>query len=441
MSSCKKSCFRHTPTQVFLATALLIVVCSVCSLHAAIAAKKSTLSEQRAILTDQSTVSRELVQKNRELSLEKERANQITRDDNPTDNGSFIPAVSLYVDKFTQSEAHMSLPEIKKLIAKNYDIKPYDKFIAAILSNEKKYKDNYYVFYHGADNVWRLPQDLYTQLYAYFNPLGYRATKDFTFLRFEDEHGPSSVQDFLVAELKKSGLINDHGEMGAILLSTNLALFGNVGVPSECTWEYFIKSRGHTNPSHVTYEKIMNRFGLTHKYINDLMSLVKLYDTKEQTIVQIFIPKDKVDQIGYLSWIKGIPAHKETMDWVKRSVKNKIYEKTQPAIIDLTEIFKREQEENPIFKNLMERAKEGDFSLNDFLHIYRNNPEKIVDINDVMARLIFTPDILLNPDSGVKLFRFSTVTPERLQLYHQRLNEVIDKIIAEKRLFNKLLWF
>jgi hypothetical protein len=435
MRPLKKTCFRHTTTQVFLATVLCVFLFSVYALYAAVATKKPVSAEQSNILTAQSSVSKERIQNMRQLSLEKERANQFVRDDQATHHVPFAPAVSIYSDRFTQSEAHMSLPEIKKLIAKNYDLKPYDKFIAAILSNEKKYKDGYYVFYHGTDNVWRLPQDLYTQLYAYFNPLGYRATKDFTFLRFEDEYGPSSAQEFLVAELKKSGLINDHGKMGAILLSANLALFGNVGVPSECTWEYFMKSRGHANPSRITYEKIMDKFGLTHKYIEQLMSLVKLYDTKEQTIVQIFVPKDKVDQIGYLSWIKGIPAHKETMDWVKRSVKNKTYPKTQPAIVDLTETFKHEQEVNPIFKNLMERVEAGDFSLDDFLHMYRNNPEKIVDINDVMARLIFTPDVLLNPDSGVKFFRFSTATPERLQVYHQRLNEIVDKIIAEKNAF------
>ena len=435
MRSCKKSCFRYAPTHVILVAVLLVILCSVYTLYAAIGVKKPALAEQSSVLTGQSAVSKERVQSLQQLSLEKERANQVTRDDEATHKVSLAPSVSMYSDKFTQSEAHMSLPEIKKLINKNYDIKPYNTFIASILSNEKKYKDDYYVFYHGTDNVWRLPQDLYTQLYAYFNPLTRHATKDFTFLRFEDEYGPANAQDFLVAELKKSGLINDHGKMGAILLSVNLALFGNVGTPSECTWEYFIKSRGHANPSRVTYEKIMDRFGLTHKYINDLMSLIKLYDTKEQTIVQVFVPKNKVDQIGYVSWIKGIPAHKETMDWVKRSVKNKTYSKTQPAIVDLTETFKHEQEVNPIFKNLMERVEAGDFSLDDFLHMYRNNPEKIVDINDVMARLIFTPDVLLNPESGVKFFRFSTVSPERLKIYHQRLNEVVDKIIVEKNAF------
>src|SRR5579871_5358811 len=71
------------------------------------------------------------------------------------------PAVTLAqktTDLYTQSQAHMSVPEIKKLIDKTYDTKPYQKLINQILETEKKYAD-YYVFYHGLDNVWRLAQD------------------------------------------------------------------------------------------------------------------------------------------------------------------------------------------------------------------------------------------------------------------------------------------
>src|SRR5579872_5442339 len=66
------------------------------------------------------------------------------------------------VDKYTQSQAHMSLPEIKSLIAKTYNTKPYKNIIAAALAKEETYKNDYYVFYHGTDNVWRLAQDVYT---------------------------------------------------------------------------------------------------------------------------------------------------------------------------------------------------------------------------------------------------------------------------------------
>jgi hypothetical protein len=334
------------------------------------------------------------------------------------------------IDKFTQSQAHMSLPEIKKAIATHYKTKPYQKLIDSMLAAEEKYKNDYYVFYHGADSVWRLPQDLYLKLYTYFNPIRMSGVKDFIFLRFEDVHGPTLVQEFLMNELKKQGLINDHGQIGAFLLSANLALFGNVGTPSECTWQYFIKSRGHKSPNREIYEKMFNKFGLDKQYIAEVMSLVKLYQTKEEMLLQIFIPKELVDKIGYLAWVRGIPAHDETIQWVKRGVKDKLYQKTQQALDDLTRVFKQEQVNNPLFEDMMDHIRAGDFKLNEFLHVYRNTPEKIKYINDVMARLIITTDVLLNPRSGVKMFRYSTVTSHQLQTYLQALDKIFVKIIS-----------
>ncbi len=372
----------------------------------------------------------------RNFSLDKERQDQEKRDEQSTHGEKVHSIVSATSDKYTQTEAFLSLPDMQKLIAKHYNIKPYQKLIDAIVTNERRYKDNFYVFYHGTDNSWRLPQDLYTQLYAYFNPFELPATsQEFTFLRFEDISSQPKAKDFLVNELKNNGLVNDHGKMGAILLSVNLSLFGNVGDPSECTWEYFIKTRGHLAPDRKIFEKIMDKFHVTHKYIDELMALTKLYETKEETIIQIFVPKNKIDEIGYLAWVKGLPADEETIAWIESHVKNKAFTKRSFAIVDLTDQFKQEQEKNPLFKNLIARAEKGDFSLDSFLNVYRNRPQDIKNINTVSARLIFTPDVLLNPASGVKFFRYSTATPEQLKRYHERLNEVVNKIIAEKSSF------
>ena len=334
-------------------------------------------------------------------------------------------------DLFTQSQAHMSVPEVKKLIDATYDTKPYSKLIASILDREKEYAADY-VFYHGTDNVWRLVQDVYTLLYAHFNNLPADLTKTFVFLRFEDVKAPISFQDFLITRLKENGLINDH-TMGDFIIAANVALFGNVGTDPECSWQYFIKSRGHAIPNRATYEKIMDSFGLTHKYIDELMSLVKLYQTKEQTILQIFVPKDKVNSIGYLAWIRGIPAYQEMMHTVLKSVQDKKFAKTAPALDYYTSLFKGEQEKNPLFKGLMDRVKEGEFSLSYFLDFYRNQPDRIEDINNFQARLFITKDVLLNPTSGVKIFRCSMATDAQLKKYNEALDTVIQKILAEKK--------
>ena len=341
-------------------------------------------------------------------------------------------------DRFTQTEAFLQVKKVKDKLAEESSSKfiPYLNIVSDCLVKEQELKNSHYVFYHATDNEWRLAQDLYTQLYTRQNP-GKRVGESFTFLRFDD-FPERNAKEFLVNELSKNGLVDDTGKLGAILLSVNLALFANVGWDTSCTWEYFLKDMGHKVPDRKIYQKMMDKFGLTHKYIDELLSLVKLYDTKENTLLQIFIPQNEVDDIGYLAWSKGIPMHEKSIDWIQNYKKQKNLTKKggkHPTVIAMEELatrFKKEKEKNPLFKDLMESVQEGDFSVAAFLKVYRNTPWSISNINNTQVRLIFSPDVLLNPASGVKFYRYSTVSKKKLSEYYKRLNEVVDKIIAEK---------
>lgn len=379
----------------------------------------------------QKNIEKELLQPSiGKLSLEQIHALSEDQNSQITRSLKITPAAQIQSDKFTQSQAHMSVPEIKKLIDTKYNIKPYQKMIDAIIGREIEYKDDYDVFYHGMNNLWYVPQDLYTRLYFHFKKLPVELLKSFVFLRF-DGMLPSfvNVQDFLVKQLTTNGLVNDH-ELTEMLIATNLALFGNVGNDPECTWQYFMKVRNKIEPDRKMYEKILDIFGLSYTHIDELMQLTKLFNTPEQTIVQIFVPKNKVDEIGYLAWVRGNPAHKQTIDMVLQSLQSKKFEKSSVAMDYYTALFKKEQEKSPVFKNLLERVQAGDFKLSYFLKFYRNYPELIQDINRYQARLIFTHDVLLNPLSGVKIFRYSAVKPEQLQKYQQKFDEVFKKIVA-----------
>lgn len=362
-------------------------------------------------------------------ALQKEQIKQEKRDN--IDNRSIAEVVAATTsDRFTQTEAHLQLPEVRKLIEKNYQVEPYLNLIATVLANEAKFKDTHYAFYNTTPNEWRLAQDLFTRLYAYEHPINLK--EGFKFLRFNNESINATAQGFLVNELKEKGLVDDNTETGAIMISVNLALFGNVGFPGECSWDYFVNTKGHKAPRRKTFEDMMIRFGLNQKHVDEIISLVDVYDTTEDTIVQILVPKDKVDEIGYLAWVKGIPAHGETIKWILDHAKSKSFEKhVKPLMEKLTAEFKANPN-NPLYKSMMEGVQAGDFSLNAFLKIYCNTPWKIEEINDVTARLLFTPNVLLNPDSGVKFFRFSTVSSHKLNQYNDRLNKLIDKLIAEK---------
>lgn len=363
------------------------------------------------------------------VALQKEIAKQEERDSIDARPLNEV-AASTTPTRFVQTEAHLQLPYVRELIAKNYKVEPYLDTISTVIANEARYKDTHYAFYNTTSNMWRLAQDLYTRLFVRFNPE--KKLAGFKFLRFDDESVNASAQGFLVNELREKGLVDDNSATAAVLLSVNLALFGNVGFAGECSWQYFVSPAGHRAPYRETYEKMMNKFGLTDKYIDQLMALVDIYDTKEDTIVQVLVPKNKIDEIGYLAWVKGIPAHQGTIDSILRSSKSKSFEKVKPTMEKLTAQFAAQKESNPLYKDMMEGIQSGDFGLDAFLKVLCNKPWELKEANDYTARLLFTPDVLLNPDSGVKFYRFSTASKSKLKEYNTKLNAIIDKLVAEK---------
>ncbi len=339
-------------------------------------------------------------------------------------------------DKYTQSEAHLSLRHIRELITRTYNIEPYLNIVSSCIAREGELKQSHYVFYHGLRNIWRVPQDLYRKLYERLHPLTQKI-EDFEFLRWKPSGDLKvSAQTFIVDQLVNYGLINDnYPDTSAILLSTNLALFGNVGFAGEATWEYFVKPKSHITPKPENFKEILDIFGATHEYIGQLIQLSDILYTKEQTLMQIFIPKEIVDYVAYIAFLQGIPADKQTMDWILEHVprkRKKLYTQYEKALKKIREVFKTEQDRFPIFKELHERAEEGDFSVSALLEIYRNTPRKIDNINYLQARLVFTKDVLMTPGIGIKYFRYDTISREKMREYNQKLDEIVDQIIQER---------
>lgn len=341
-----------------------------------------------------------------------------------------------YPDLYTQSQAQVSLPHIRKLIAQNYTTTPYLNIISAALAKEGIFKRTHYVFYHGVDNVWRVPQDLYRKLYERLNLIGEKV-KDFEFIRWKlPRKVETSAQEFLFEEFKRHGLIDDNRiESKAVLLSTNLALFGNVGAPTECTWDYFMKPRSYKKPEPSDFEGVLSTFGISNKYVGQLIDLSNflLKSSREQTLLQIFIPKEIVDYVSYLSYARGLPADEQLRGWIRHTKeRRKKFHKPHRYINAFKEvegIFRKEQEKNPKFKELLDRIEKGDYSIERLLKVYCNTPWKIDHINRLQARLVFTKNILTTPGIGIKFFRYDNISKEKLDEYNQRLDKIIDQMI------------
>jgi hypothetical protein len=397
--------------------------------------------------TKNATVDETDLEQEQEMSLEREQKRQEKKAGIDTRSLQEVEEQTSS-NRYSQTEAYFQIPAMRELVFETFNESNYKPvyhmdIISRVMSREASLNNKYWAFYHGHINDWMLPQDVFKELNNHFRPEK-KAGDDFIFVRFTDQELPRA-QEFLEETMKESGLIDDNGNAQGMLLSTNVSLFGNTAFKGESTWRYFMTPIAHVPFKKVILEEMMTKFGVTHKYIDELLDLLELIRGKEQTLLQIFIPKNIVDDVGYISWITGIPAHQETIDWVRNNVKKKVYKpelieegkgKTAEmvALEDLQQKFQKQREKNPLYKEIMQSIEEGDYSANALLKIYCNKPWDLPNINFIQARLVLSTYALLNPDSGIKFFRYTTVKPYMMEAYKKRLHDIIQKIVAEKEI-------
>jgi hypothetical protein len=342
-------------------------------------------------------------------------------------------------EKYTQTQAYLEVPKLRELVTNSFggDFQPvkHMDIISRVMAVEADLRDTHWAFYHGVSNVWTVWQDTYTELFNHFYPnKAKEGDSDFIFLRARGKANITAT-DFLVDSLKEYGLVDDNGKQKAVLLATNMFLFGNSKIQGESTWKYMMTDKTHERPSRNLYKSIMDEFNVSDQYIDELMSLVNLLKARQQTLLQIFVPKNLIDDVGYVSWTRGIPAHEASISWVKKSgIRGEGGETgAVRALGILRNTFKKEQEKNPLFAEMLETIQNGGYSIDDFLTKCCNDPLNVPNMDGLQARLIFTDDILLNPGSGVKMYRYSGIDYHTMQNYKKQLNAIIKKIIATKK--------
>lgn len=334
-------------------------------------------------------------------------------------------------DRFVQSEAHVYSAEIRQLIQSNFNIIPHLDVIATCVVREEEHSKTHDVFYHALNNEWLLTQDLDKQLYAATKSPNQK-TMSGEFVPLRASIGESvTARDYLINQFATRGNIDDTLPSNkGFLLSTNLALFGSVGWRFECTWNYFMAPSSREPFDKKYIEAILNKYNFSPKYADELVALVDiLRRSKTESLVQIFIPRALVDEIAYVAWVKGIPAHQKTIKWAMDVTRKQ--NDPRWAINKLTEMFKDEQQQNPLFKETIQLINEGKFGVRELLGAYRNKPWEVDNLNLLQARLIITKEILLNPTSGVKFYRYSTLDAKDVDEYRIKLNAIVDRMVRE----------
>lgn len=304
------------------------------------------------------------------------------------------------------SDAHLSFPGLKEIVDREWEeffVTHFD-LVDTALERERSHANDYYVFYHAQRKEFRVVQDFIREIFEYIRVC--EEQKAFQFLRFwGDIPNFANAENFIDETNKKYGpLWNDHNpEIAKQLLSVNLSLFGNCTMIAawECSFDYFMASRSvmfaHAELK-TLFDVIFRYFGFDNKYISDLIALAQVIDTKEGSLFQIFIPWQIVDDCAYICTPGGVPIA------------------------------------NPL--------KEGDFDIQKGRHVtishilaqYRKaipNIDHPYAIDKLQARLVFSWDKLLNPASGIKIYRYTTVSDQALASYKKQLKEIVQTMLRD----------
>jgi hypothetical protein len=65
------------------------------------------------------------------------------------------------------------------------------------------------------------------------------------------------------------------------------------------------------------------------------------------------------------------------------------------------------------------------------LEQYQHDPNALGNFDELQARILLAQDGLLNPESGILIFKYTTAAKATWQLYQERLKAIVEAIFAE----------
>lgn len=307
----------------------------------------------------------------------------------------------------TQTEAHLSV--FAPCRATPNEREDYPQIVDQAMAREQEHNDGYYVFYHAQELEYYVLQDFVKELYRILNlrePLD-----DFVFLRawYEKVEGPKNPNEFtdahkiLLSSSSLPAIFGLDGFLSKQMLAVNLSLFGNStkGSAGESTFYFFILSKGiHNFHAKDMIKDVFSHCGLNCAYVDRVLSLmqrIKTFKLPRGVLQQIFIPKEKVDKYVYLSRAYGTPLHKK--------------------VSTTLELFKNNPEQLTI---------DGEIS-----SLRATKEPRQLDVDTLQARIVFLADGMLNPDSGIKIYRYTAIPDDVMATYEKELKQLVQEVATD----------
>lgn len=283
------------------------------------------------------------------------------------------------------------------------ELAQYKDIIHTAIQREKEFSGTHFVVYHAQQHEWMIVQECIKHLITLLDIQPMQS--DFIYLRnktIKQLINYANAQEYVNDNNPR---INDHDERDK-LLSTNLSLFGNHNNSGECTFDYFINNMSvHTAHNHLqrALTVLFNDYNLDKKHVQSLIDVSTLLSGTTGNLIQIFIPKKLINQVAYLARAWGHPYPYEIVE--------KYFDKEKQRHHKITPILKQYQCDPKQNKKLEET------------------------IDEIQARLLFI-EPMLNPQSGIKMFRYNTVSEKKMKQAESQVKDIMTQAITDSLAIN-----
>lgn len=301
----------------------------------------------------------------------------------------------------TPTQSYLSIPSLSALVKKDWqnELVAHKDILDAMQKREDEFNDTHYVFYHGQNDIFRTLHDVLNNLYEmmylqesldrfYMMRVWYECLEKADMNKFIDEY-----------EGKTPKVWSDQGgPLVEKLLSVNFSIFGNTNQWGECSLKAFTRNRSYFfNSIAPLLEDVFKKFGLNESYIKDICNLAATIATPEGTIYQIFVPKECIDDVAYVCHRWATPYR------------------------------------TPLVTADFNHKKQRHLHISPLIELYKKDAAAIgaIELDRLQARLLFSQDLLLNPASGVKMFRYTTISSKKQEQYDKQLKKIMNAIFNE----------
>ncbi len=277
--------------------------------------------------------------------------------------------------------------------------KEYGDIIDLAIERERRYCSDYYVFYHGLPNSFHIFHDILKELHTLMAIS--RHPQQFEFFRMWHE-AEKQIKIKKYMDDEEGGSLGAHWwsdfspHLAKTLISVNLSLFGNLFNSSSHSFGYFKdNSKVNIGFTEKLLKELFKHFGFDASYVSHLIALNEKFKTSEGMLLQIFIPKDKVDDYVYLSQAGGTPY--------RTVIDDKIYDNKRNRHMKIAPLLDQ----------------------------YIKDPTGMGDFDNFQARMLCSQDFMLNPEGGVKIFKYTTMKESDSKKYHKELKRITGDIFTD----------